>query len=193
MQDMKKKFAGVLVNMLEQKTLDKITIKDIVAACSVSRQAFYYYFDDIYDIVEWIFLEAAGKVLEDYSDIDSWQFGYRSLMYWTKSHAKLVSNVYRSIQREYIETFMNTALRPYIDKVVELQAKGMNVTQAQKEFIANYFTLSFNAVGLDWIRRGMQEEPDDIVRQLDILVKGDFQKALRNFEEANQAGSSRRS
>lgn len=187
MQNMKKKFASVLVNMLEQKTLDKITIKDIVAVCGVSRQAFYYYFDDIYDIVEWIFLEAAGKVLEDYSDIDSWQFGYRSLMYWTKSHAKLVSNVYRSIQREYIETFMNTALRPYIDKVVELQAGGMNVTQAQKEFIANYFTLSFNAVGLDWIRRGMQEEPDDIVRQLDILVKGDFQKALRNFEEANQS------
>ena len=185
MHNMKEQFADVLMEMLELKTLDKITIKDIVTKCGVSRQAFYYYFNDIYDIVEWIFLTAAENILKEFSDIDSWQFGYRSLMFWSKNHKALVINSYKSIQREYIENFMTTVLYRYIVKVVESQAVDMDVTPTQKEFISKYFTLAFVSISLDWIRRGMIEEPDDIVNQIEILVKGDFRKALLNFEESN--------
>lgn len=187
MHNMKDKFANVLIEMLEHKTLDKITIKEIVKKCGVSRQAFYYYFNDIYDIIEWIFLTASENILKEYSNIDSWQFGYRSLMYWSKNHQALVINTYKSIQREYIENFMISVLHHNIVKVVESQSTGMNVTEIQKEFISKYFTLAFISISLDWINRGMIEEPDDIVQQIEILVKGDFRKALLNFEKANRS------
>ena len=64
----------------------------------------------------------------------------------------------------------------------------MDVTEVQKEFISEYFALAFISISLDWIRRGMLEEPDEIVRQIEILVKGDFRKALLNFEESNRSG-----
>ena len=62
---LKEKIADALIKLLETKTLDKITIKEIVEICNTSRQTFYYYFKDIYDIVEWIFLEKSTLILKE--------------------------------------------------------------------------------------------------------------------------------
>lgn len=36
--------ADALKDMLGTKTLDKITVKDLVEACKLNRQTFYYHF-----------------------------------------------------------------------------------------------------------------------------------------------------
>lgn len=49
----KKLLADGLKELLEKKTLDKITVKELVATCGVNRQTFYYNFQDIYELLEW--------------------------------------------------------------------------------------------------------------------------------------------
>ena len=41
-----KALAASLKKLLEKKTLDKITVKDITDDCGVNRQTFYYHFHD---------------------------------------------------------------------------------------------------------------------------------------------------
>ncbi len=185
MPNMKETFAKQLIELLEKEPLEKISVKDLISACGVSRQSFYYYFSDIYDIVEWIFTEEADKVLRDYSDIESWEFGYVLMMKWVLNHRALVQNTYNSIRRGYVEFFMNRVLYSYIIKVVEDAAVGMNVTNDQKEFIAKFYTLAINVISLEWIREGLKEEPEAIARKVNLLIKGDFHKALRSFEQEN--------
>ena len=48
----KKLLADGLKELLEKKTLDKITVKELVATCGVNRQTFYYNFQDIYELLE---------------------------------------------------------------------------------------------------------------------------------------------
>ena len=50
-----------LKHMLLKKPLDKITIRDITEDCGISRMAFYYHFQDIYDLVEWACIEDASN------------------------------------------------------------------------------------------------------------------------------------
>lgn len=186
MSNMKQTFADTLMEMLNTTSLENISIKDVVSRCGVSRQSFYYYFNDIYDIVEWIFLQETEKALNEYSDINNWQFGYVLLMKWVQNHKALVLNTYKSVQREYIEHFMNQVLYQYIIKVVEDQSQGMNVTTDQCEFIAKFFTLAINAISLEWIRTGMKERPENVAEQVNTVIKGDFKKALSNFQMENQ-------
>lgn len=47
----KKLLADGLKELLEKKTLDKITVKELVATCGVNRQTFYYNFQDIYELL----------------------------------------------------------------------------------------------------------------------------------------------
>ena len=53
-QTTKRALAQSLKHLMEQKPLEKITVVDISEDCGVNRQTFYYHFQDIYDLIEWI-------------------------------------------------------------------------------------------------------------------------------------------
>lgn len=46
------------------KSVDKITVKDLVEACHISRQTFYYHFQDIIEVIEWSVEQAFEGVPE---------------------------------------------------------------------------------------------------------------------------------
>ena len=41
-----------LLKLLEEKSIDKITVKDICERCEINRNTFYYYFSDIYEVLD---------------------------------------------------------------------------------------------------------------------------------------------
>ena len=61
--------AEALCQLLETKTLEKITVKDIVARCGVNRQTFYYHFQDITALLEHILNADVERVLSQHLDI----------------------------------------------------------------------------------------------------------------------------
>ena len=50
----KRALAASLKKLLADRPLDKVTVTDIAEDCGVGRQTFYYHFEDIYGLVEWI-------------------------------------------------------------------------------------------------------------------------------------------
>ena len=51
--------AAALKELIAQKPIDKITIHDITERCGIRRQNFYYHFEDVYDLMRWMFQEEA--------------------------------------------------------------------------------------------------------------------------------------
>ena len=186
MANMRKIFADTIIDMMQTKSLNSITVTDIVNQCGVSRQSFYYYFDDIYDLIEWIYMQETERALNEFSDIDSWQTGYIRIMRWAQNNKALVMNTYRSIQREYIEIFMYRVLYQYIIKVVKTEAEDINVTEEQCKSIAKFYTLAINAISLEWIKNNMDESPEDVAEKVNFMIEGDFKKALLKFQNTNR-------
>ena len=60
----KEMLAESLMKLLARRTLDKITIQDIVDDCGYNRQTFYYHFHDIYDLIDWIFAAQTQELIE---------------------------------------------------------------------------------------------------------------------------------
>ena len=67
----KKAIAAALKETMREKSLSKITVNDIAEKCSINRQTFYYHFQDIYDLVEWICLEEADEAIENNKNYDT--------------------------------------------------------------------------------------------------------------------------
>lgn len=65
--------AASLKKALSKKTLDKITIKEITDDCGIKRQTFYYHFQDIYDLLEWVFLQEGQQIIDEENLCDTWQ------------------------------------------------------------------------------------------------------------------------
>ena len=54
-----------LLELLKTKSIDKVTVKDICDECEINRNTFYYYYKDIYDVLNSIFMQEIEENLRD--------------------------------------------------------------------------------------------------------------------------------
>lgn len=177
-QTTKKALAASLKNMLAQKPLEKIKVIDITQDCEVNRQTFYYHFKDIYDLLEWIYTNEAAKVLGDNKTYDTWQEGFARIFNYILDNKDFVLNTYKSVSREYLERYLYNETYLLLIKVVEEKSNGMVLRENDKSFIADFYKYAFVGLVLDWIKKGMKEDPGEIIEKLNILISGNIEKYL---------------
>ena len=167
-----------LKKFLLQKPLDKITISDLTTDCGISRMAFYYHFKDIYDLVEWSCIEDASRALQGKKTYDTWQQGFLQILQAVQRDKVFFTNVYHSISREHIESYLYRVTYDLMIGVVEEKAVGMTVREEDKEFIADFYKYAFVGLTLEWVRTGMKEDPAALVERVSTLIHGDITKSL---------------
>lgn len=170
-----------LKNLLLQKPLDKITINDIAEDCGINRMTFYYHFKDIYDLIEWSCMEESKKALAGKKTYDTWQQGFLQIFEAVRDNKPFIINVYRSVSREHVETYLYKITYDLLINVVNEKAKDMAVADEAKAFIANYYKYAFVGLMLDWINNDMKEDPNIIIEHLSTLMHGNFNNALEAF------------
>ena len=69
----KRLMADALKRLMAQKPLNKITIRQITEDCGVNRQTFYYHFEDIYDLMRWMFRQEALALLDQREGVVIWR------------------------------------------------------------------------------------------------------------------------
>ena len=177
----KELLAKTLIVLLQKSSVDRISVKHLTDKCGVTRQTFYNHFQDIYDLVEWIYLNAIEKLIINNKDCKTWQQRYYRLLVFTRDNKVFVQNTYKYANRDSLEKYMYNVLFDLVLKEVEKQAAEMSIDQKYKKFIAHFYSLAFLNLDLDWVKTGMKEEPLDMIEQIDVLLKGDFEKALKKY------------
>lgn len=170
-----------LKKLLLEKPLDRITIQDLAADSGISRMTFYYHFQDIYDLVEWVCYEDAVKALKGKKTYDTWQKGFLQIFEAVLENKPFVMNAYRCISREKIENYLYKLTYGLIRSVVDEKAEGFAVTEEEKTFIAEFYKYGFVGVMLDWIQGGMKADYAKIVEKISITMQGNISGSIRNF------------
>ena len=174
-----------LKHLLLKKPLDKITINDLTTDCGISRMTFYYHFKDIYDLVEWACVEDGKKALRDKKTYDTWQEGFAQIFEAVLENKPFIMNVYRNVDRERIENYLFKLTYDLIVGVVEEKSKGLNITEEDKKFIADFYKYGFVGIMLEWIREGMKENIEDLVRMMDLTLRDTVTTSIHNFQKNN--------
>ena len=63
--DVKQQITDALLQLLDKKSLEKITVRELAELCGISRQTFYYHFEDVFDVVDWWSRQGAEQMLRD--------------------------------------------------------------------------------------------------------------------------------
>lgn len=180
-QTTKRALEASLKKLLLQKPLNKITINDITEDCGVNRMTFYYHFKDIYDLVDWIMVEDAAKALEGRQSFENWTDAFLDILHQVQDNKVLVMNVYRSISREQVEQYLYKLLDPMLREFMERGMQGITVQDDDVQFIVDFYKYALVGMALEWIRKDMKEDPVRMTERLNILIRGDFQRALNRF------------
>ncbi len=181
-KDTKKQIYYTFIDLLEKKPFDRITVKDIVEACEINRNTFYYYYSDIYDLLEEVFMKELNELSEAHKQGRSWAEAFIKIANVAYSHKKVINNICASRSYDYLETYMYKACKMIAVDAVQNQAQGMLVPEEDIEFVASFYEYAYFGIISEWFRTGMREDPLKLGTQI-WLVVDHMKYALRKSEK----------
>ncbi len=174
--------AESLIKLLNERPLDKITIKDIVEDCGINRNSFYYHFEDIPSLVKQILNAEAEKVLLKQEAVVSWEEGFIEGAQFALQNKKVVYHIYNSVRREEVEKYLYHVAGDVMRQYVEAAAAGSRAKEEDKKLIADFYKSALVGMTLDWLNSGMKYAPEPLIRRLGVMLKGNIEEALKRAE-----------
>ena len=134
--------------------------------------------------MEWVCLEDARVALDGKKTYDTWEEGYLRIFDAVLENKPFILNVYRCADREQVENYLYRITYDLLIHVINEKAKGMNVRDEDKKFLANFYKYAFVGLVLDWIKHDMKDDPNIIVADLSVAIHGSVSAALERYRNA---------
>lgn len=182
---MKDKIKDTFLEMLKTTPIEKIKVKDLAQKCNISRQTFYYYYYDIFSILQYMFEKETEKALEDVTFIDDLENSYIRIMNWFKKNQMLIQVTYNYDNGRLLKSCLKKIFIPAIDKLLQKNSYGYSVTDEQLKFIGNFYFITLVSFLFDWIEKGMVTPTKTFLHNVHLIVNTDFEDVLRKFELDN--------
>lgn len=178
-----KALAAAAVSLLEERPLDKITVRDITDRCGLTRNTFYYHFQDIYDLLGYIFREEADATLEKYSVKGDWKEVFLDILSYLKMKKRMIEHVYYSTRKEELEFYVQQVVGVYALQFIEIETAGQEVSKLVKGTVADFYRNAFVGATFQWIRDGMKATPTVMAGLYDNMFRGTLQQAIDSARE----------
>lgn len=170
-------------DLLKEKSFNKITITDIANNCAINRQTFYYHFQDIQDLVEWLCIDEVDNILNKNDECEKWEDKFLMIFKVVLKEKEVVENIYHSVSVEVLRTNLYRLVYPIIYSEIVEESKGKNLREEDKKFITDFYKYAFVSIVLDWIDKGMIENPEIIVLKVSNLITGTINHACLAVNE----------
>ncbi len=171
------------IKLLNQKPLSQITIKDIVDDCGVNRNTFYYYFQDLPDLVETITKEEAQRVIQLYPAIDSIEQCLDTLIGFALENRKAVLHIYNSVNRDLYERYQWRVCRYVVEVYLDGVLKERHITEQDRQLLIDYLQCICFGFVIGWLESGMKEEIRERLARIYELKHGELERMISRCEQ----------
>ena len=166
------------VELLNEQPLDKITVIDIADRCGINRNTFYYYYQDVYALVDEMFRDETKKIVDEHKVFMTWQEGFLEAVTFARENRKAIYHIYNSISRDRLETYLYDVTLSNMKLFMEDQAKGLNVREEDIRDIAVFYTVALEGLVLEWLHNGMKQDPESYIKNMGRLLDGTIHDML---------------
>lgn len=174
-----------LKKFMAQKPLEKISIREITEDSGVNRQTFYYHFEDIYDMVKWMYQEEALKLIASHEGVLLWQDGIMLLLRYIEENKEVCLCALNSLGHQHLKRFFYDDIHAIIEKtVLGIANQVPNVSENYGDFITHYYAVTLAAMVESWLLGEIKQTPDELIKFVDITINDQIRGALlRNNED----------
>ena len=142
--------------LLTKKSIDQITIKDITSRCGVSRNTFYYHYEDLTALVEEIMMNMVDELIEKYPAVDSMDQGIAVAVEFVLDNKIAIMHIYHSDQRPIYERCLMKLCRHVSEKLIDSNLSVDKVSEEEKELLISYYKCTFFGFIMDWCEGGLK-------------------------------------
>ena len=162
----RKAIMQTLLHILKTTPLDRITVKDICESCEVNRNTFYYYFKDIYDVLEALFDEEARIVLDEVKEGGTFYEAYARSSALLINNREAIMHIYASENGKVLRQYLDVVASELMRRFVLEKASGYELTEQDINFITAFYSNGIVGSTIKWIEKGMKKYDKDIIRRI---------------------------
>ena len=122
------------------------------------------------DLVEWICTFEVDSILNKNSNVEKWEDKFLLIFKIMEEEKIFVKNIYHSVSVEVLRNNLYRLVYPIIYSEIIEKPKGKNLREEDKKFITDFYKYAFVSIVLDWINKGMIENPEIIVSKVSNLI-----------------------
>lgn len=137
--DVKRQITDTLLQLLEKKSLEKITVKELVTLCGISRQTFYYHFQDVLDVVDWWTRQGAEALLDQSLRTEDPHRALRHFVDFACDHRQTLQHLLASRWREQLERQLVEVFTTYLQDMLHRAHPNLAMSPADEEAFLHFY------------------------------------------------------
>ena len=176
----RKAIMQTFLHILKNKPLDRITVKDICEQCEINRNTFYYYFRDIYDVLEAIFEDEVRLVMDEAKEGMTFHDAYARAASIILNNREAIIHIYASENGRVLRTYLDAVVTQVVRRFVLEKAEGYSLSESDVSFITAFYSNGIVGSTIKWIERGsmMNGEPESIAVNSTGLSKSQYNRDI---------------
>ena len=166
------------IELLNERPFDKISVVDIAEKCGITRNTFYYYYADIYALVDELFRAETDRILSREARYDSWQDAFLQVTAFARANRRAIFHLYNSMNRDRVEKYLYDVVLAGMTSSIREEAEGLSVPEADIRTLSVFYTAALLGLMTKWLQDGMKDDVDAYIADIGRLLEGNIRLTL---------------
>lgn len=153
--------------MLDTAPFSKITVSALIKRCGISRNTFYYHYEDIYALLDDWLRCTFGKYL---TDDDYWAADVKDILNICRNIRARVYHLFDSISRDRLERYVFESSDDAVKRYVIKAAEGHSISDEQINLLSDICRYAIVGFFLRYLWNDMRGDIDESVDELSYML-----------------------
>lgn len=158
--------------LLNERPLNKITVKDITDDCGVNRNSFYYHYQDIPSLIQEVFAEELGRIFREHPSIDSIEQCISITVGFAAENRRALLHIYNSVNRDMFEQYLWQVCEQSVSIYFNTIFPDLHLAEEDRRAIEYYHVCSVFGLASRWLHDGMRGDMEGFVHRMCELCDG---------------------
>jgi len=163
---------SALSRLLQEESIDKISVKDIVHEADISRATFYRYFYDKYGLFNSGYDRVLRQTLYKFPDELPWKESVASIYREIKNNLRVYQNTIRSSDVNGLKNYIFRISKDF--HLLILKRNGVDIRDWKVEKAIESYIHGNLEVMCPWISTGMEEPIEQMQEVMDTVLPSRF-------------------
>ena len=173
----KELIAQAVRRLLTEQHKKKLTVKDIAEECQITRQAFYYHFEDIPAVFRWVLEQNSERLLQEALSFEDSEQGLKYLFRVAINAAPQIKQGMETNYRAELKKILFECCYHFFERVTERENLYPNCSRSDAKLFLRYHSHAVIGLLQEWTDDDTKNL-DDIVHKLHRLMSGEISVRL---------------
>ena len=179
----KKAIRDAFVKLLNQRPLHQITVKDVVETCGVNRNTFYYYYQDIPQLLESVIMEESERIIRENPSMDSIEQCLETAGSFMLANRRAAQHLFRSTSRDMFESHLWKTCRHTLTIYYDGLLQGHKIAGSDRQLLIDHATCTCFGFLIGWMENGMTNDLMGQFSRMCQIRQGEINRMIARCEE----------